>query len=439
MKWLNQNKVFILIMVILASLVMACTPTTSTGIGSEPTAAANGDVLTMYVGAETVDCVGVAPQQCLLIKFNPNDNWEFEYDGINGFEYEAGFEYELRVRRVDVADPPADGSLFYYELVEMVSKTAVSTTDSSLNDLLVGTSWFLSSYGADTNPQTPLEAVEQVTLEFLPNGEVAGNASCNSYFGSYTVLANGGLQIHNVGATEMACIEEGLMAQEADFLAALTTVQSFTLTDNGLELAYENGRLAFLSVPPVTDQPLAGTEWQLTTIVNGDTAQSLLAGTKVTAKFDDEGVSGSTGCNNYFGPYTLNGNAISFGVLGSTMMACEEGILGQESTFLQTLETIKSFSIVGDQLTLSHPTGELIFTAASTNPPADNDTILWEEAVALLNSGQVVEAYQTHSLEVTLVTVDGNSITTIEPAIDDIFTAISDCGEPCANIVIATE
>ena len=65
--------------------------------------------------------------------------------------------------------------------------------------------------------------------------------------------------------------------------------------------------------------------------------------------------------------------------------------------------------------------------------------IPWEEAIALLNSGQVTEAFQTHSLEVTLFTVDGNSVTTIEPGIDDIFDAIDACGEPCANIMIATE
>ena len=63
----------------------------------------------------------------------------------------------------------------------------------------------------------------------------------------------------------------------------------------------------------------------------------------------------------------------------------------------------------------------------------------WETAVSLLNSGEVVEIFQTHSLDVTLTLVDGRTVQTVEPAIDDIFAAIEACGDPCSNIVMATE
>ncbi|MEM7112303.1 MAG: META domain-containing protein [Chloroflexota bacterium] len=445
MKWLTENKLFVVVMVILMSLIVSCTP--GAGNGGEPTATgSNENELTMYVGAETADCVGVAPQQCLLVKFDPNASWEFEYDGIEGFDYEAGFEYELRVQRIDVPNPPADGSSFYYQLVEVVNKTAVATTveptptepTTPEEAPLAGTSWVLISYGPDASPQLSLPN-SNVTVAFGPNGELTGNGGCNSYFGSYTATTDGSVQINEVAITEMACMEEGLMQQEMDFVATLTAVQSYIFTQHGLELVYDNGRLQLLPETPMLDLPLADTQWQLTTIVNGDTAMSLLAGTEITANFDGERISGSAGCNNYFGPYTLNRNTISFGVLGSTMMACEEGILAQESDYLSLLETVTEANIMGDQLSLVHPNGELIFIAAPPAPPAETDMISWEEAVALLNSGQVTEAFQTHSLEVTLFTVDGNRVTTIEPSIDDIFDAIDACGEPCANIMIATE
>jgi heat shock protein HslJ len=81
---------------------------------------------TLFVGAEQVDCVGVGPQKCLLIREDPNAEWSYFYDAIEGFEWEAGFEYELRVNISEVENPPADGSSLRYELIEVVNKTAVN-------------------------------------------------------------------------------------------------------------------------------------------------------------------------------------------------------------------------------------------------------------------------------------------------------------------------
>jgi heat shock protein HslJ len=80
---------------------------------------------TLYVGAEQADCIGVAPQKCLLVKEDPNGEYLFFYDTIAGFEWEAGFEYVLRVQVTEINNPPADGSMLQYELIEVVSKTAV--------------------------------------------------------------------------------------------------------------------------------------------------------------------------------------------------------------------------------------------------------------------------------------------------------------------------
>ncbi len=80
---------------------------------------------TFYIGAEQADCVGVAPQKCLLVKEDPAGDYQFFYSNIVGFEWEAGFEYELRVRVTEVENPPADASSLSYELIEVVNKTPV--------------------------------------------------------------------------------------------------------------------------------------------------------------------------------------------------------------------------------------------------------------------------------------------------------------------------
>ncbi|MDJ0752827.1 MAG: META and DUF4377 domain-containing protein [Ardenticatenaceae bacterium] len=81
--------------------------------------------MSLFVGAEQVDCVGEGPQTCLLIKEDPAADWTYFYDTIEGFEWEAGYEYELKVSVSEVEDPPADGSSLRYELIEVVSKMAV--------------------------------------------------------------------------------------------------------------------------------------------------------------------------------------------------------------------------------------------------------------------------------------------------------------------------
>lgn len=81
------------------------------------------EVLTLFVGPERVECQGEALQLCLLVKESPEADWEFFSGEIEGFEFEPGFIWELRVRRHRVSNSPAGGSSFRWELVEILSKT----------------------------------------------------------------------------------------------------------------------------------------------------------------------------------------------------------------------------------------------------------------------------------------------------------------------------
>ncbi|KAA3658010.1 MAG: META domain-containing protein [Chloroflexi bacterium] len=81
---------------------------------------------TVFVGSEKVDCVGVGPQECLLVKEGVDGEWELFYDEIVGFTWEPGYEYELRVRIDQVQNPPADGSSILWTLLDVVGKKTVS-------------------------------------------------------------------------------------------------------------------------------------------------------------------------------------------------------------------------------------------------------------------------------------------------------------------------
>ena len=87
-------------------------------------------VRVLYVAAETVECVGVAPQTCLLVRQQPDDPWELFYDEIEGFNYELGTEYVLEIEVGTVTDPPVDGSSLRYRLVRIVSARRVDRSAS---------------------------------------------------------------------------------------------------------------------------------------------------------------------------------------------------------------------------------------------------------------------------------------------------------------------
>jgi hypothetical protein len=42
---------------------------------------------------------------------------------IEGFTYEKGYEYRLKVLKIHLANPPADGVDFKYKLISIISKT----------------------------------------------------------------------------------------------------------------------------------------------------------------------------------------------------------------------------------------------------------------------------------------------------------------------------
>lgn len=65
--------------------------------------------------------------------------------------------------------------------------------------------------------------------------------------------------------------------------------------------------------------------------------------------------------------------------------------------------------------------------------------VAWETAIEILNSGDVEMVAQLHSLEVILSLQDGTEVRTIEPTIDSIFLEVEKCGQPCRNIILATE
>jgi heat shock protein HslJ len=62
---------------------------------------------------------------------------------------------------------------------------------------------------------------------------------------------------------------------------------------------------------------------------------------------------GNAGCNHWFAPYHLDGEAITFGPVGSTRKMCAPALMEQEQRFLQALGTVQHWDVSQvDQLQL---------------------------------------------------------------------------------------
>lgn len=238
---------------------------------------------------------------------------------------------------------------------------APTTPDTGTTSDIEGELWRLQQYASDTGDLTAvLPATDNNATLRLEDGNLMGNAGCNSFFGSYTVQGNT-LNAEPGGSTEMACFPIELMDQEQRYISLLAEVATYQATDERLELANSAGDtiLVFAADQPV---PLVGTTWQLESYNNGEGGiVSLLAGTTITAEFTAESdttgrLSGSAGCNTYQAAYTLDADNHTLSIQDglTTAMECSQpaGIMEQESASMNSILQTARYRLEGTTLKL---------------------------------------------------------------------------------------
>ncbi len=94
-------------------------------------------------------------------------------------------------------------------------------------------------------------------------------------------------------------------------------------------------------------------------------AETPPAGVEVTAKFEDDVVSGSAGCNRYQGSYETDGSDMTIGPVAATEMFCmdPEGVMDLEQDFLIAISTSETFEVEDGELRMNYPGGVLTFAA----------------------------------------------------------------------------
>jgi len=110
------------------------------------------------------------------------------------------------------------------------SGNATSPTEATAAVSLAGPTWRVTSISGQ-----PVLSGTTITAEFLAEERVAGTSGCNRYMGSAKAEA-GRISMGPFGATLMACSPDGVMTQEARYLAALAAAKSYTIRGDELRL-----------------------------------------------------------------------------------------------------------------------------------------------------------------------------------------------------------
>lgn len=127
------------------------------GRASDHISISNGQIITLFVAPYRKLCVGgfMAPFPCLQTRTTPTEQWGNFYEPIAGFTAQLGTEYELRVLREEIPNPPADASAYRYTLLEIVHASAVDLQDSDGDGMIDGAEAYGPNQGDGNNDGTP--------------------------------------------------------------------------------------------------------------------------------------------------------------------------------------------------------------------------------------------------------------------------------------------
>lgn len=110
---------------------------------------------------------------------------------------------------------------------------------------LAATSWNVISYNNGKQAVVSVINGTTVTANFGKDGNVSGSGGCNDYSATYTTGDRNSIKIGPTMSTQKACAEpQGVMEQEAAYLAALGTAATYKIDGNRMEMRTADNAIA---------------------------------------------------------------------------------------------------------------------------------------------------------------------------------------------------
>jgi heat shock protein HslJ len=116
---------------------------------------------------------------------------------------------------------------------------------------IAGTAWLVHAVNNGREAVASVLPETELTIVFGADDQVAGSAGCNRFSGGFTVEAQT-LSFSPLATTRMTCMGEGVVEQEQDFLAALSSVATWEIRGERAQLRTEEGSLAVDLVSAIT-------------------------------------------------------------------------------------------------------------------------------------------------------------------------------------------
>lgn len=223
---------------------------------------------------------------------------------------------------------------------------------------LEGSMWNLSGFRTADSLIPPVSKT-QVTLDF-EEGQVSGSSGCNGYGANYTLEGNNiSFSTEGFVSTLMFCDPQEIMDQETRFLTWIQNAETVALEGEQLIIRTTEGDLVF---DKAQHAALEGTDWQLNGIVEGDAVVNTVVDESINIRFENGQATGSSGCNQFFADYTLEGEKLTLSGIGGTKIACEEEVGQREATFLNALAQVAAYQIERSTLKLLDASGNALMS-----------------------------------------------------------------------------
>lgn len=122
--------------------------------------------------------------------------------------------------------------------------------------------WVLQSFG---KPGSEVAVITDstVTLTLGSDGNASGSSGCNSFGGVYEI-AGDQIAISEIVSTLMACLDDAIMQQETQYIQALQSAGTFSVSGEALTIEYNDGegvlnfvKASALPTPTATAAPMS--------------------------------------------------------------------------------------------------------------------------------------------------------------------------------------
>jgi heat shock protein HslJ len=140
-----------------------------------------------------------------------------------------------------------NGQTVFRQITINVAQPAPPPPPPPAADPLAGTRWNVVNFNTGMGYVTSVIDGTSITLAFDASGGVSGNAGCNTYGADYRVNGSS-LNVDQPNSTMMFCeTPEGVMQQEQQYLAALASSATFSLSGDQLHIRSGSDALALVA------------------------------------------------------------------------------------------------------------------------------------------------------------------------------------------------